>query len=87
MAQSFHCAVAMATQQQQQPVGPGGRPPAGGRRQAGAGSGSSLEAFLRQARVPYYGHCEVFIWKNSIKVGWSFVPWTSACRATTSVGI
>lgn len=78
MAQPFHNALDRASQQQP-PAGPGVRQPGGrhdggrgGRRGGGQGGGSGgagLEACLRQARVPYYGHCELFSWKNNFKVG------------------
>lgn len=29
-------------------------------------AGDALEACLRQARVPYYGDCELFIWRNNL---------------------
>ncbi|KAL4457552.1 hypothetical protein ABPG75_012417 [Micractinium tetrahymenae] len=74
VAQPFHSAVARASQQQQQPPsGPGGRRTggggAGGRGGSRGGGSDSLEACLRQARVPYYGNCELFIWKNNFKGG------------------
>eukprot|EP00887_Chlorella_sp_A99_P002672 scaffold6.g2672.t1 len=51
---------------------PGTRPPArGARGRARPGGGAAaLEAQLRQARLPYYGSCELVVWRAK-KGGWA----------------
>lgn len=56
VSQAFHAAMARVDELQRQPGPPYKRQDSGG---------GGLEAHLRRARVPYYGSCELAVWRNN----------------------